>query len=132
MSFVLHQVNCPGHPANKAGSWEDCGRNMGKYFCAKLRDEYPTECGAMQEISDQMTSISNKIWGASDKVWRPIRTTLSSPSAPPLFKEQRLPMVQRHTQKLVFNDHQQLAFRNMAHETFRKARVVNMQASAVG
>ena len=95
----------------------------------------------MQEISDQMTSISNKIWGASDKAWRPIRTTLSSPSAfsssssapiEPFFKEQRVPMVQRHMQKLVFNDHQQLAFRNMAHETFRKARVVNMQASAVG
>lgn len=44
VSFVLHQVNCPGHPVNNAKSWEDCGENMEGYVCAKLAKQYPEEC----------------------------------------------------------------------------------------
>ena len=105
----------------------------------------------MNEIASQFHSISKKLSGASDRIWRPIRSRLSSPSARPsssssssssapnerLFEERRyVPPVERHTQKLVFNDHQQLAFRNMEHEKFKKAqvksRVHKLHASAVG
>lgn len=44
VSFVLHQVNCPGHPVNMAQSNEDCGKNLKRYFCSVLEKEYPKDC----------------------------------------------------------------------------------------
>lgn len=44
VSFVLHQVNCPDHPANMAQVWDDCGKNLQEYFCSKLEKEFPQEC----------------------------------------------------------------------------------------
>ena len=44
VSFVLHQVHCPGHPANHARTSADCARKMKEIVCSKLADSYPKEC----------------------------------------------------------------------------------------
>ena len=44
VSFVLHQVNCPGHPNNRASSEKDCTNKMKSFFCAKLASKFPNEC----------------------------------------------------------------------------------------
>jgi hypothetical protein len=36
VSFVLHQVHCPGHAANHARTSADCARKMKEIVCSKL------------------------------------------------------------------------------------------------
>mmetsp|Transcript_23111 Transcript_23111/g.37110 ORF Transcript_23111/g.37110 Transcript_23111/m.37110 type:complete len:401 (-) Transcript_23111:27-1229(-) len=58
-SFVLHQVNCPGHPANKASSWKQCGDNMKLRFCEKLAKKYPRECATSSPASPSPSPASS-------------------------------------------------------------------------
>lgn len=48
-SFIRHQVNCPGHPANNATSLADCAANQAKFICSALYSEFSEECDGFRE-----------------------------------------------------------------------------------
>jgi len=43
-SFIRHQVNCPGHPANHAKSLAECAANQAKFMCSVLHSDFSEEC----------------------------------------------------------------------------------------
>lgn len=68
-SFVLHQVNCPGHGANMAASVDDCGRNLARYLCAKLASEYPGECARVPPVGQLPAALPGPRGSSAVPTW---------------------------------------------------------------
>ena len=59
MSFVLHQVFCPGDQPNTAATVAECGRKFKGYFCTTLAEMYPKQCS--EDVSVQQEIIDARV-----------------------------------------------------------------------
>eukprot|EP00740_Mantoniella_antarctica_P000040 CAMPEP_0181394402 /NCGR_PEP_ID=MMETSP1106-20121128/27762_1 /TAXON_ID=81844 /ORGANISM="Mantoniella antarctica, Strain SL-175" /LENGTH=314 /DNA_ID=CAMNT_0023515903 /DNA_START=126 /DNA_END=1071 /DNA_ORIENTATION=- len=59
VSFVLHQVFCPGDQPNTAATVAECGRKFKGYFCTTLAEMYPKQCS--EDVSVQQEIIDARV-----------------------------------------------------------------------